>query len=45
MPAFRTDIQALRAVAVLMVLCFHIWPARLPGGYVGVEVFFVLSVR
>ena len=43
MPAFRTDIQALRAIAVLMVLCFHIWPARLPGGYVGVEVFFVLS--
>jgi peptidoglycan/LPS O-acetylase OafA/YrhL len=36
-------VQALRAVAVLLVLAFHIWPARVPGGYVGVDVFFVIS--
>lgn len=39
---FRTDIEGLRAVAVLMVLFFH---AGLPpkGGYVGVDIFFVIS--
>jgi peptidoglycan/LPS O-acetylase OafA/YrhL len=41
--AFRTDIQALRAAAVLVVLLNHLWPARLTGGYVGVDVFFVIS--
>ena len=40
---FRADIQALRAIALLLVLAFHVWPARLPGGYVGVDVFFVIS--
>lgn len=39
----RPDIQALRAVAVGSVLLFHLWPLRLPGGYVGVDVFFVIS--
>lgn len=39
----RADIQALRAVAVLTVLIFHVWPAAMPGGYVGVDVFFVIS--
>lgn len=39
----RREIQALRAVAVLGVLLFHLWPLRLPGGYVGVDVFFVVS--
>jgi peptidoglycan/LPS O-acetylase OafA/YrhL len=39
----RPEIQALRAVAVLGVLLFHLWPLRLPGGYVGVDVFFVVS--
>lgn len=41
--ALRTDIQALRAVAVLAVLVFHVWPSAAPGGYVGVDVFFVIS--
>jgi peptidoglycan/LPS O-acetylase OafA/YrhL len=41
--AIRTDIQALRAFAVLAVVLFHIWPVALPGGYVGVDVFFVIS--
>ncbi|MFD2792977.1 acyltransferase family protein [Promicromonospora vindobonensis] len=39
----RTDIQALRAVAVMAVVLFHLWPNRLTGGYVGVDVFFVIS--
>ena len=39
----RTDIQALRALAVATVVLFHLWPGRLPGGYVGVDVFFVIS--
>ncbi|MGB0513905.1 MAG: acyltransferase family protein, partial [Wenzhouxiangellaceae bacterium] len=40
---FRFDIQALRAVSVLLVLIFHVWPEALPAGYVGVDVFFVIS--
>lgn len=41
--AFRPEIQGLRAIAVLAVLVYHLWPAALPGGYVGVDVFFVVS--
>ncbi len=40
---FRPEIQGLRAVAVLLVVLFHLWPHRLSGGYVGVDVFFVIS--
>lgn len=40
---FRTDIQALRAVAVLLVFGYHLFPSRLTGGFVGVDVFFVIS--
>lgn len=40
---FRPDIQGLRAVAVVLVVVFHVWPHVLPGGYVGVDVFFVIS--
>jgi peptidoglycan/LPS O-acetylase OafA/YrhL len=40
---YRPDIDVLRAVAVLSVLCFH-WNVRsFSGGYVGVDVFFVIS--
>ncbi|MEO7421793.1 MAG: acyltransferase family protein [Ornithinibacter sp.] len=39
----RGDIQGLRAVAVVIVLVFHFWPTGLTGGYVGVDVFFVIS--
>ncbi|MFE5292853.1 acyltransferase family protein [Isoptericola sp. NPDC056618] len=40
---FRPEIQALRALAVALVVLYHFWPGRLPGGYVGVDVFFVIS--
>jgi peptidoglycan/LPS O-acetylase OafA/YrhL len=39
----RWDVQALRAFAVLAVVLYHLWPNRLPGGFVGVDVFFVIS--
>nr|WP_241198065.1 acyltransferase [Pseudomonas oleovorans] len=37
------EVQGLRALAVLVVLIFHVWPSHLTGGYVGVDVFFVIS--
>ena len=40
---YRPEIDGLRAVAVLPVLLFHLHPAWLPGGYLGVDVFFVIS--
>jgi peptidoglycan/LPS O-acetylase OafA/YrhL len=40
---FRSDIQGLRTIAVLLVVIYHIWPHSLTGGYVGVDVFFVIS--
>ncbi|AUG30648.1 MULTISPECIES: acyltransferase family protein [Microbacterium] len=41
--AFRGDIQGLRAVAVLLVVVYHSGVSVLSGGYVGVDVFFVIS--
>lgn len=42
-PAYRPEIDGLRAVAVLAVVIFHAFPMHLPGGFVGVDVFFVIS--
>jgi peptidoglycan/LPS O-acetylase OafA/YrhL len=39
----RPEIQALRAFAVLAVVLYHLWPVVLTGGFVGVDVFFVIS--
>jgi peptidoglycan/LPS O-acetylase OafA/YrhL len=40
---FRPDIQGLRALAVSMVVIYHLYPSLLPGGFAGVDVFFVIS--
>jgi peptidoglycan/LPS O-acetylase OafA/YrhL len=40
---FIPHVQGLRAIAVLAVVLYHFWPARFPGGYIGVDIFFVIS--
>jgi peptidoglycan/LPS O-acetylase OafA/YrhL len=40
---FRPDIEGLRAVAILAVVAYHAGLSAIPGGYVGVDVFFVIS--
>ncbi|KAI6175583.1 Acyltransferase [Aphelenchoides bicaudatus] len=39
----RNDIQSLRALAIFFVLLFHMWPSKVKFGYLGVDMFFVIS--
>ncbi|HSQ82273.1 MAG TPA: acyltransferase family protein [Casimicrobiaceae bacterium] len=43
MPRYFPHVDGLRALAVLAVMAYHIHPALLPGGFAGVDVFFVIS--
>jgi peptidoglycan/LPS O-acetylase OafA/YrhL len=43
MVQYRRDVDGLRALAIGAVLFFHAFPSRMPGGFVGVDVFFVIS--
>ena len=40
---WRSDITGLRALAVIPVVLYHAYASLVPGGFVGVDVFFVIS--
>ena len=40
---YRPDIDGLRAISIIAVVLFHAFPGRFPAGFVGVDVFFVIS--
>jgi peptidoglycan/LPS O-acetylase OafA/YrhL len=42
-PQYRPDIDGLRAVAILAVVAFHAFPNWVNGGFIGVDIFFVIS--
>ncbi|HLY78759.1 MAG TPA: acyltransferase, partial [Caulobacteraceae bacterium] len=40
---FRSDINGLRAISIALVVAYHLAPSLVPGGFIGVDVFFVIS--
>lgn len=42
-PSYRPDIDGLRAVSIIAVMLFHAFPDEFSGGFIGVDVFFVIS--
>ena len=41
--SYRADIDGLRSVAIISVVLYHVFPQQIPGGFLGVDVFFVIS--
>jgi len=42
-PSYRPDIDGLRALAIITVVMFHAFPRLMRGGFIGVDIFFVIS--